>query len=219
MSFRLASLDMAGTTFDDDNTVYEVLRRVVEHASGQEIPQPLLNQWTGTSKSAAVKGLLAALQSDADPADTYANFTIELEKHYRETPPLPFPGVSEMFARLRDRGVKVALQTGYAHAVINTLLESAGWQVGRDIDAVVSSDDVPASRPAPFMIFHTMEATGIDDVRDVLVAGDTPNDLNAGMRAGAGFVVGVLSGAHQVETLGRVPHTHLLPSLLDIETL
>jgi hypothetical protein len=32
-------------------------------------------------------------------------------------------------------------------------------------------------------------------------------------------VIGVLSGAHDVETLGRSPHTHLLPSIADLPRL
>jgi len=45
------------------------------------------------------------------------------------------------------------------------------------------------------------------------VVGDTPLDLQAASNARAGWVVGVLSGAHGLETLGATPHTHLLPSI------
>lgn len=216
MSFRLVSLDMAGTTFDDGNAVYEVLSDTVSHAVNQEVPQDLLDRWTGTSKFTAIEGLLRAFESDLDSHVVYERFTETLKTRYRNDPPAAFPGVSEMFAQLRDEGVKVALQTGYAVPVAEMLLESAGWRVGTHIDAFVSSDEVRASRPAPYLIFHTMEATGVIDVRDVLVAGDTPNDLLAGTRAGAGYVVGVLSGAHDHRELGRTPHTHLLPGVTDI---
>ena len=219
MPYRLVSLDMAGTTFDDGSTVYDTLSSVVSDAAGMEVPRELLEQWTGTSKQEAIRGMLLSLRSDANPDAVYADFTVMLDRIYRERPPLPFAGVSEMLERLRDRGVKVALQTGYARPITEILLEAAGWRVGHELDAVVTSDEVPASRPAPFMIFRTMEQTGVDDVRNVLVAGDTPNDLGAGMRAGAGFVVGVLSGAHSIEELGRAAHTHILPSVLDIEEL
>ena len=219
MSFRLVSLDMAGTTFDDGNTVYEVLENTVTKASGQQVPGELLEKWTGTSKFAAIEGMLTALKSEADPQQVYVQFTEALNARYRDNPPQPFPGVAEMFAELRDEGVKVALQTGYARPVAEMLLEGAGWRVGTHIDALVPSDEVAASRPAPYLIFHTMEATGVVDVREVLAAGDTPNDLLAGTRAGAGYVVGVLTGAHGVDELGRVPHTHLLGGVTEILAL
>ena len=44
-------------------------------------------------------------------------------------------------------------------------------------------------------------------------------DLQAGSNAGAGWVIGVLSGAHDAETLGKTPHTHLLPSFADLPGL
>lgn len=61
-----------------------------------------------------------------------------------------------------------------------------------------------------------MERTGVDDVQNVLVAGDTPNDLRAGVKAGAQFVVGVLSGAHDHSSLGSIKHTHLMDNVTDI---
>ncbi|MGO3147823.1 MAG: phosphonatase-like hydrolase [Leucobacter sp.] len=219
MSFRMVSLDMAGTTFDDGNTVYEVLSDSVSQAAETEVPQSLLDQWTGTSKLEAIEGMLGALERSADAQQVYAQFTDALNTRYRENPPKPFAGVTEMFAELRDAGVKVALQTGYSTPVTEVLLESAGWRVGTHLDAVVSSDEVAASRPAPYLIFHTMEATGVVDVREVLVAGDTPNDLLAGTRAGARYVVGVLSGAHDADELGRTPHTHLLAGVTEITSL
>lgn len=207
---------MAGTTFDDGNTVYDVLSESVSNATGKEMPQSLLDSWTGTSKFDAIVGLLGAFGSDVDPHAVYEKFTATLNARYRDAPPAPFPGVEEMFAQLRDDGVKVALQTGYARPIAEMLLESAGWRIGTHIDALVPSDEVAASRPAPYLIFHTMEATGVVDVKDVLVAGDTRNDLLAGTRAGARYVVGVLSGAHDHTELGRTPHTHLLPSITGI---
>jgi phosphoglycolate phosphatase-like HAD superfamily hydrolase len=51
------------------------------------------------------------------------------------------------------------------------------------------------------------------------VIGDTALDLQAGTNAGAGWVIGVLSGAHDAEMLGRTPHTHLLPSIAELPGL
>ena len=76
-----------------------------------------------------------------------------------------------------------------------------------------------ASRPAPYLIFHAMEATGVTDVRRVLTAGDTPNDLAAGMNAGAGFVVGVTTGSFTRAQLEAEPHTHILDSVAAVPAL
>jgi phosphoglycolate phosphatase-like HAD superfamily hydrolase len=69
------------------------------------------------------------------------------------------------------------------------------------------------------MIFRAMELTGVTDVARVLVAGDTTRDLQAGSNAGAGAVVGVLTGALDAPALGRTRHTHLLAGVADLPGL
>ena len=64
-----------------------------------------------------------------------------------------------------------------------------------------------------------MQKTLVRPVARVAAIGDTALDLQAGVNAGAGWVIGVLSGAHDLATLGRTPHTHLLPSIAELPLL
>lgn len=225
-AYDLAALDMAGTTVDEGGLVYDVLESTVADAAGKPVPHDLLQQWKGTSKREAIQGLLRGLDQEptATQVDTiFDGFGERLVSAYRETPPQPFPGVLEMFAALRAQGVKVALQTGYSAEIAAAILDGLGWTVGPGagdtVDAVITSDLVAASRPAPYLVFRCMESTGVQDVRRVLVAGDTPNDLGAGTNAGAGFVVGVATGSFAHDQLAIEPHTHLLPSTAALPSL
>ena len=69
------------------------------------------------------------------------------------------------------------------------------------------------------MIFHAMEATGVADVRRVLVAGDTVRDVEAGRNAGAAVVVAVRTGEVKAETLAAATPTHVLGGVIDIPAL
>ncbi|GLY52025.1 HAD family hydrolase [Lentzea sp. NBRC 102530] len=140
-----------------------------------------------------------------------------LLRDWRATPPTPIPGVPETLAQLRNSGIKVALTTGFDRSVGDGLLAVPGW--GDELDAVVCVDDVRAGRPAPFMIHRAMELTGVRNVCRVLTAGDTVRDLEAGTNAGAGFVVGVLSGSQTEQELSTADHTHLLGSVAEIPAL
>ena len=189
---------------------------------GGPVPADLMRQWKGTSKEEAIVGLLRAMGSDDSRARVLTDYEViagKLEESYATTPPAPVPGVPEMFETLRRAGVKVALQTGYAKPVANSIMTGLGWTVGETVDALVTSDTVAASRPAPYLIFHAMEATGATDVRHVLTAGDTPNDLAAGLNAGAGFVVGVTTGSFTRSQLEAEPHTHILDSVAALPAL
>ena len=55
-----------------------------------------------------------------------------------------------------------------------------------------------------------MARLGVDDPRAVVVVGDTVSDLEAGHAAGAGAVVGVLSGAHDEATLAAASPTAII---------
>ena len=122
----------------------------------------------------------------------------------------PIDGVEQAIAALCARGVRVALIIGFDRKVADGLLARLGWS--DKVDAVVCADEVAQGRPAPDMILRAMQRTGVGDAREVLCAGDTDNDLQAGVRAGVGANIGVLSGAHDRARLERAPHDAILAS-------
>ncbi|OHV56958.1 HAD family hydrolase [Pseudofrankia sp. BMG5.36] len=223
----LAVFDIAGTTVEEHGAVYQALRRAVEAAGGAPGDDDI-ERWMGADKRAAIRALLTGAparaaedQASVDAAEVervFLDFRGRLAAAYRTRPPMPIPGVVEAFGTLRARGIRIALTTGFDRSVVGPLLASLSWDGGL-LDAVVCADDVPAGRPAPYMIFRAMELTGATAVARILVAGDTVRDLRAGTNAGAGVVVGVLTGQVGASVLGAVRHTHLLASVADIPAL
>jgi phosphonatase-like hydrolase len=218
----LVVLDVAGTTIQEHGAVYTALLDAVVHAGGSP-DQHRLERWMGADKKQAVAALLAD-DSSGRPADpelvlaTYQDFQDRLHTAYRERPPTPVDGVEAALRELRDAGIQVALTTGFTREVATALLDIVGW--GEHLlDAMITVDDVTTGRPAPYLVFRAMEATGVHDVRRILVGGDTVRDLQSGNNAGAAFVVGVLTGGHDARTLGATRHTHLLPSAADVPSL
>jgi phosphonatase-like hydrolase len=221
MPIELMVLDMAGTTIEEHGAVYDALAEAVIAAGGKP-SEADIQRWMGAGKREAIQHLLEEhLGHEVEPVTVdaaFADFRVRLDKAYRDRPPVPLPGVPEALSRIRAAGTKVALTTGFDREVTESLLNTLGWD-DEVVDAVVCVDDVPAGRPAPYMIFRAMEATGVHDVARVLVAGDTIRDLQAGVNAGAGFVVGVLTGKLDAIGLGAERHTHLLPGVADLPTL
>ncbi|MFI6883155.1 phosphonatase-like hydrolase [Streptosporangium canum] len=218
---ELAVLDIAGTTVEEHGAVYIALEEAVRAAGGHPTPADI-RRWMGADKREAITALLSGEPGGAPERRTvdavFADFRDRLDAAYADRPPAPLPGVPEALATLRAAGVKVALTTGFDRGVTDALLAQIGWRDGF-LDAVVCVDDVAAGRPAPYMIFRAMEATGVRDVSRVLTAGDTVRDLEAGSNAGAGIVVGVLTGGLDATALGAARHTHLLPGVADIPGL
>ena len=131
--------------------------------------------------------------------------------HYRvsdEVEPMPF--AVETFAALRERGVAIALDTGFDRSTLDAILERLGW---RDtFDFTVTSDEVANGRPAPDMIHAAMKALGVEDASLVGKAGDSVSDIEEGINAGCGLVAAV----HTVRT---TPVLEQYPSVHGIERL
>ena len=224
---ELAVLDMAGTTIDEGGAVYEALAGAVAGA-GHAAADDALQRWMGTDKREAIRGLIEESTGAPPPPDivedVYGEFRERLRTGYRARPPTAIDGVQDAIAALRAGGVKVALTTGFARDVAESLLALLGWTVTGDggigvIDAVVCADDVACGRPAPDMIFEAMALTGIGEASRVAVAGDTVVDLRAGMNAGARIVAGVGTGKLRLADLASEPHTHLLGSVAELTTV
>lgn len=219
---ELAVLDMAGTTIDEGQQVYRVLAETA-NAYGASPSEADIARWHGAAKHEALRALLTpsgGAPPNADLLDAVvADFRARLTSAYAASPPRPLPGITDAMAALRAEGVRIALTTGFDRDIVDSLLAALGWEGESTVDAVVCGSDVAAGRPAPFMIFRAMEKLGVTDVSRVLVAGDTPRDLQAGTNSGAALVVGVLSGADDAVELGRYRHTHLLASVADLPAL
>jgi phosphonatase-like hydrolase len=161
---------------------------------------------------------LSPVDAEGKAQAAHEEFQSEILAAYRRACP-PVDGAVEAFKFLHENGIKVAVDTGFDLAIMRTVLDSLGWVRDGLVDVAVSAEEVPSGRPAPYMIFTAMMRLGMRDVRKVVKVGDTPADLQEGMNAGCGGVVGVLSGASDAPTIGKHYHTHLIPSVKDFPAL
>lgn len=104
------------------------------------------------------------------------------------------PGLLECVAALRGRGIKIGGTTGYFRAAADAVYQAA-FRQGFTPDVSVCADEVPAGRPAPFMFFRVMEATGVYPASQVVKVGDTALDIAEGRNAGA-WSVGVIDSSN-----------------------
>lgn len=214
---ELVVFDMAGTTVQDDGQVPEAFTAALaEH--GIAVGPDAIRAIRGASKRDAIYGLLPAGATRAELTErVYGCFRTHLVERFTDTAQA-VPGTMDVFAWLRTHGIRVALNTGFDRDTARMLMAALGWKAGT-VDAVVCGDEVPQGRPAPYMIFRCMEATGTLSVSRVANVGDTALDLRAGQNAGVRFNIGVLTGAHGRDVLAAEPHTHLLASVADLPML
>jgi phosphonatase-like hydrolase len=216
---KLVVFDIAGTIIEDHGEVFRAFAKALMER-GIPFGENELLGWKGASKREVIRHFARQLDPKGDVEEIvevcYQRFRSELEKCYCEQA-TPIKGALETFHWCRVHDIQIATTTGFCREISDLVLKHTGW---RDLfSANVSSGDVRQGRPAPYMIFHAMEATGVLDVQEVVNAGDTPLDLQAGTNAGVAGVVGVLTGARDRESLEREAHTHIIASVAELPDL
>ncbi|MBV9584442.1 MAG: HAD hydrolase-like protein [Alphaproteobacteria bacterium] len=216
----LVVTDLMGTTLRDEGAVLPAYR-----AAFAECAIPFTEDELAAKRGAHKLSLFTEFAARRYPSDEAGRrgaaalkvFEKQLRHFLASGGGTPIDGAEAAIARLRQAGIKVALTSGFDRGLIAHIVRHCGW--GELFDAVVYPDEVPAGRPAPYLIFQAMQKTRVEPVARVAAIGDTALDLQAGTNAGAGWVIGVLSGAHDAATLGRTPHTHLLASIAALPAL
>jgi phosphonoacetaldehyde hydrolase len=105
-------------------------------------------------------------------------------------------GLLGVVESLRSLDVKIATTTGYFREAARRVFDSATRQgYHRDLDLL--PDEVPAGRPAPWMIFRAMETLGIYPPDSVVKVGDTLADIAEGRNAGV-WSIGVIASSSEV---------------------
>ena len=220
---ELVVFDLAGTTIEDAGEVPEAFTAALQ-AHGLNATTEALNAVRGASKREVIRRFVEnqfpqeAPNNIARTEKIFAAFRQRLSEIYQSRGVKAISGVTETFRWLRRRKIKIALNTGFDREVTQLILHAVNWD--NDLtQAVVCGDDVAQGRPAPYLIFHALEATGVIDVSRVANVGDTTLDLQAGRNAGVRWNVGVLSGAHRKEQLEKLQPTHLLASVAELPML
>ncbi|SNY65869.1 HAD family hydrolase [Stenotrophomonas sp. CC120223-11] len=220
MRYRLAVLDIAGTTVADPGLVAGAFAEAMA-AAGNAIEVEDVRPLMGYPKPQAIARLLETTVDDPRVAPIHTDFVARMLECYRHAPGIaPLPGAEAVFDTLRAHGIRIGLDTGFSRDIAEVIIERLGWH--DRIDALVASDEVPAGRPAPYMIQALMQCTGVDDAATVVKVGDTEVDINEGRNAGVGLNVAITTGAFtRAELLPHGPdhiidHLDRLPSLLGL---
>jgi phosphonatase-like hydrolase len=220
---ELVVLDMAGTTIEDHGEVLTAFKSALEKNRIQT-SEDFLQKWRGASKKQVLRQCIEeqfGMNAPDNPKridQAYGDFRNFLEALYAREGVRPIHGANETFSWLRSHNIRIALTTGFYRKVADMILQKVGWDSGV-VDASRCSDEVAMGRPAPYLIFRAMESTGITDVHRVVNIGDTTLDLLSAVNAGVRGNVGVLTGTQTILHLGKVQHTHIIPSVAELPEL
>ncbi|MFJ3496425.1 phosphonatase-like hydrolase [Streptomyces sp. NPDC086091] len=219
---RLVVLDMAGTTVADGGLVeraFDAAAAELGVAPGSPEHAAQLAHVRATMGESKIS-VFRHLHGDEDRARR-ANTAFEEAYGALVDDGLvaPVPGAREAVERLRADGRTVVLTTGFARVTQDAILDALGWRDLADL-TLCPADTGGRGRPFPDLVLAAFLRTGAtDDVRRTAVVGDTSYDVLSGVRAGAGLVAGVLTGAHDAPRLRAAGADTVLPSVTALPAL
>ncbi len=109
-----------------------------------------------------------------------------------------FPGVRELFKRIKASGLRIVLgSSGHADEVET---HKATTNIADLIDDATTSEDAERSKPFPDIFEAAFGKLGLSERSDAIVVGDTPYDAEAARAAGLS-TIGVLCGGFTEQAL------------------
>ncbi len=218
----LVVLDMAGTTVADGGLVEQAFAAaarelgVVPDSADHAAKLEYVRATMGESKISVFRHLFGeeTLAQQANAAFEKAYGTLVDGGRIA-----PVPGAERAIEELRADGRTVVLTTGFARVTQDAILDALGW---RDLVGLTlcPADAGGRGRPYPDMVLSAFLRTGaVSGVQEVAVVGDTAYDMKSGVRAGAGVVAGVLTGAHGDAALREAGATHVLGSVAELPAI
>ncbi|MCG8332068.1 MAG: phosphonatase-like hydrolase [Chitinophagales bacterium] len=217
---KLVVFDMAGTVVDEQNLVYKTLRIAINNAGYDFTLEKVLEEGAGKEKRKAIEDILASasLEVISEQVDAiFQDFKNRLKIAYETEPIQAQPGTEDVYHRLKERGINIALNTGYDRFTALQLLDRLGWQEGEQIDLLVTASDVERGRPFPDMITLAMDKLEIHSGDEVVKIGDSIIDIEEGKQAACAHTIGITTGAHtevQLQTASPSVILHHLSELI-----
>jgi phosphoglycolate phosphatase len=129
----------------------------------------------------------------------------------------PAPGAIQVLDQLRAAGCRVCVVTSLARRVLDLVLDAVGLR--RRVDLALAAEDAPRGFPAPDLILTAVMQVGTEAVHNVALVHGTAAGVEAGRRAGAGIVAGVLTGPHPAARLRSAGATDILRRITDLPEL
>ncbi|GEC10078.1 putative haloacid dehalogenase-like hydrolase [Streptomyces spinoverrucosus] len=211
---RLVVLDMAGTTVADGGLVEQAFAAAARRLGAESAGMlDHVRATMGESKISVFRQLFGE-ETKAQEANK------AFEEAYADLVDggwvAALPGAREAIEELTSQGRTVVLTTGFARTTQDAILAALGWQDLVPL-TLCPADAGGRGRPFPDMVLTAfLRTAAADDVRQIAVVGDTSYDMLSGVRAGAGLVAGVLTGAHDADALRAAGAGHVLESVADL---
>jgi len=173
--------DLDGVIWDGERLYHEAFNVVLKpYGHSIALTDPEYTQIIGMSVEAAWDWMRKRFSLTESPAVFYRAYN-EAVLALMKQPTEPLPGVRELLAELRRRGIPVGLASASLRQWVDATLAGLGLQDA--FDATVSASEVHRSKPAPDLYLAAADQLAVPPERCLAVE-DTASGIAAAKAAG-----------------------------------
>ncbi len=210
---RAIIFDMDGVLLDSEPLHFEATRELLAEHGVSYAPADDENFYGCTDRDVftALKARYGLAAAERELAEDWIQRVVALLPGRAS----PLAGVPEVLVQLRARGVRLALASSSAPAIVETTL--AALRVSGFFEVRVSGHEVANGKPSPDIFVEASRRLGLD-ASECLVIEDSMNGLRAALAAGMRcVVVPCPSTAHQdfAGAAGRIESLEDLPGWIE----
>ena len=217
---KMLVFDMAGTTINEKGIVYKTLYETIKNFN-LDIKEEDISKWHGANKYEVLNNYVEKDINTSDElknklkSQLHTNFNNNLKEKYFSSSNIDLIDnrIPELFENIRNRDIKIALNTGYNKDIQAAIIKKL--KMNEFIDDYISSEEVKFGRPYPYMIHKLMERNNIINPVNVIKFGDTRNDVLEGLNANCLSSIGVLSGADDRTKLSEA--NYIIKDIMNID--
>ena len=218
-SVKLLICDMVGTTINEHDIVYKTLLKTIR-GYNIYVRNDDVKNWYGYNKSEVLNHYISNDEEYKHNRESIFpqmlhSFEKELRTNYFDNISLIDPTLPDVFQKIRENGIKIALNTEYSCDIQKEIIDTLN--MNDIIDGYISSEEVNSGKPNPDMIFSLMKKFDIDNPLHVVKVGDTVNDILEGKNAKCQLSIGVTTGTNTSKELYYRGAQYVIPSIIDID--
>jgi HAD superfamily hydrolase (TIGR01509 family) len=171
--------DMDGVIVDSDEA-WASTRRAVAERHGGRWHDGAERAMQGVSTAEWIDYMVGDLGVDLAPDDLREHVVAELQRRYRDHPPL-LPGAVETVRSLAQAGRRLGLASGSPQTLIDAVL--AAGAIADAFAVTLSADEVERGKPSPDVYLEAAARLGVEPATCLAVE-DSTNGIRAAVAAG-----------------------------------
>jgi HAD superfamily hydrolase (TIGR01509 family) len=178
--FRAVVFDLDGVLWDGEPLYYAAFNVVLEPLGHHLAYDNEYEQIIGSSVEAAWAWVLDHFDIDETPESFYRKYDAAVLKMLEE-PVEPLPGVHELIAELKRRGIRIGVASASLRQWVDATLQGIG--LADEFQATVSASEVEHAKPAPDLYTTAAERLGVP-AAECLAIEDTRTGIASAKAAG-----------------------------------